>query len=275
MIKKLVLLFFFILPAFAFSQKEKPELIPDEDEDYYDLLETGEINISLDISIDAVKRKGQKTLNESMLNTSEYYLPYLSFSVGLAERFTLGADIAYRISNTDAEISLPKINKNIKGNKQISGLDIITLWGSLGVIKEHKFRPSVVLNSYFYIPKTGRAEFQIENLGFFPELSFHNTFGDYFDLTYSGGVSWDGDYEYPSYSFVVTPGFIVSDDFYIYAEFWNSFSNYSSPDNYFTFNLSYENSESFLIDIYAGSTFQNAGKNISGGITFNYYFYAF
>lgn len=275
MIKKLLVLFFcFIFPVFSFSQDEKQESEQDEDA-YYSLLEKGAINISLDFSNNAVKHKGQKTFSSSLFNIKDFYVPYISLSTGLTDRLTLGADISYRITKANADITLPRINRTIKANKEISGLDLITLWSTVGIIKEHNSRPSIEFNSYFYLPNTGREEYQIENLGFFPELALHNTFGDYFDLYYAGGVSWDGSYAYPVYSFDISPNYTINEMFSVSADFWNSFAKRCVPDNYFTFDISYNNPNNFSIDLYAGSKFQDPKKNLFGGITFNYYFYAF
>lgn len=264
-----------LFPAVLLSQNEENSNTEEEDDAFYQLLEKGEMSASLDFSIGTDKRKGAKNLAKSSVDIKDYYIPYLSLSTGLFERLTLGADFAYRISKISISVNNPITNNQISGSKSISGLDIITLWGSLGIIKEHKMRPSIVFNSYFYLPKTGKQEFQIDNLGFFPEISFHNTFGDNFDLYYSVGVTWDGTYDYPVYSFVLNPGYYLNDNFYINAELWNSFNLKSSPDNYITLDLSYTGEENFSIDLYGGTTFQKPNNNLFGGVTFGYWFTAF
>lgn len=264
-----------LIPVIAYSQNDRT-LSDDSEEDAYNLLlDKGDISISLDISAGTNKRKGAKNMINSSVNITDYYIPYLSFSSGILDRLTLGVDLAYKVTKINVNAKMQVQNQTVSKEKTISGLDIITLWGSLGIMKEHKMRPSMVLNSYFYLPNTGKEEFQTKNLGFFPELSFHNTFSDEFDLSYSAGVTWDGSYEYPVYSLVLSPGYYLNDNMYIYAELWNSFDFRSSMENYLTFDISYFGIENFSIDLYGGSTFQKPRENLFGGITLNYWFTAF
>ncbi len=275
-IKILALLIFLavMLPTAAISQNNEEDYFEDDDF-YYSLPAKGELSVSLDFSLGTNKRKGEKKSTKASVDIKDYYTPYFSLSAGLSERIAMGVDLAYRISKINANVMRPLSNQPVTGDKTISGLDLITLWGSFGILKEHKMRPSIVLNSYFYLPNTGIQQFQTDNLGFFPEIAFHNTFTDEFDLYYSAGVTWDGTYNYPVYSLVLTPGYYLSDNFYAYAELWNSFDFRSSSQNYLTLAFSYIGSESYSLDLYGGSTFQKPGDNLFGGITFNYWFTAF
>lgn len=273
-----VIFFVLIISCSAVSQNViSTDIKETENNAYYNLLEKGELFFSADFSLGTNKRKAAEKPDKNFLKLTDYYSPYLSVGIGITEQITIGVDVAFRISKAElqAEINLPKTTRTINREKTISGLDIITLWGSLGLIKEHKYIPSVVLNSYFYIPYTGKAEYRIENPGFYPELIFHNSFGEKFDISYSAGVCWDGIYEYPVYSLVFRPGYYPSDEIYIYAELWNSFTKKISPDNYLTLDFSYFVNDNFLIDIYGGTTLQDPRHNIFGGVTFNYSLTAF
>jgi hypothetical protein len=260
----------------VFSQSSRGD---DDILSYGGILIPGYINASASLTFGNLK--GRYVTNKLVIDgqIKDYMLPELDVEVGIVDRLSLEMVTGYRKIVANIGVNAPKINKSKIGNKSVDGLNSIMLSANVGLLTEHKSRPSMYIQNQFYLPKTGYSVFQNEQLGYFATLNMENTLSDITYLDYGIGVGWDGNNSDPNaiYSFTINPNFMINDNIYAYGDFGGNYTKGSSPYNYFDIGTTVYFTEVFSMDASIGNVIQstNFGKSTFGSLMFTFCFDAF
>lgn len=237
------------------------------------VIEPGYVLATTLFSFDGINYKGKKQGGEG--NYRDYFIPTLSIDVGILSWLQAGFDVSYRVTKGAGEVNFATTNKSnqLKGN--INGFDALTLRGLTAITEEGDYMPAISNEATFYVPHTGADGYKIENPGFFNKLYIGKSFGDNSEIYSFLEGGWDGYWEYPIFSANICPGYYVSDDVLIYAEYTGVYTLKYEPDNTVDIGTTVTFGEVFSGDVYLGTSFLKNAKRLFGGLTLYFYFGAF
>ncbi len=235
--------------------------------------------ISVNVSFFFGGLQGQQSFKSVTLEgkATDYYLPEISVEVGIVDRLSLEIATGYEKVVAKANLNTLNVGNQRKTDKTLDGLSPVILGANIGILEENKLCPSLYMQNYFVLPKTGYSNFQNEQLGYYPVLSFENTVSDVTYIDYSIMAGWDGDTPYPFYGFVFNPNFIINDNITLYSDLSGFYGK--DMDALYTLDAgsTITFSELFSIDLILGTQLgkSTGSKNAYGGLQFTFDFNAF
>ena len=259
----------------AFSQSKKNY---EEDESEYGSMATpGYISAKVSFFFGGIQSKTNiKSLNIDAKAT-DYYLPEVDIEVGIVDRLSLEIATGYEKVVASANLNATRIGKQRKLDATVDGLSPIFLNANIGILEENKLCPSLYMQNFFALPKTGYSKFQNEQLAYYPVLSFENTLSDVTYLDYSLSAGWDGNTPYPFYGLSINPNFDINDNVGVYTDLIGFFGKDMSPLYFADVGTTITLSEMFSIDLNLGTELGKSSgiKNAYGGLQFTFDFNAF
>ncbi|MCE1165672.1 MAG: hypothetical protein LWX07_09755 [Bacteroidetes bacterium] len=260
---------FFLISSSSFAQSD--------DVTYGGVAAPGHVSASLGLTYGNTRTSFAVNTLALEGKTNDYLLPEIDVEAGLFDRVSLELVTGYRKVVSKGQLTVTNINKILRGNKTEDGLNPIMLGANIGITKEHGYLPAMYLKNQFYLPNTGKANFQNTNLGYFADLNFENTLSDVTCLDYSLGAGADGNDPQTIYNFNLNPNFTISDYVTLYAEFGGTYVNHNAPVNIIDIGANFSITDLFSVDVMLGNELQTKSftKSSFGALKFCFDFNAF
>jgi hypothetical protein len=158
--------------------------------------------------------------------------------------------------------------KNSDGTASVTGFGPITLGTKIALLQEKRVIPQTSLMANFTLPKTGLADYRVNNVAPSVYLLFQNSLSDDVSLGYNIGLEWDDDSNQSTTFYAVNLGLRLTDKLSCFVENYGYF-NPTSNDFYVDGGLAYLLTKKIQLDVSGGISTKggNANTQINAGFS--------
>jgi len=241
------------------------------DEYFANMLEPGIFGADAGFTYNSSKIQGLRI--RSVTTTDVLYIergiPEITLGLGLTRGIEVGAGTGFRFISGITPGEMGQGNGN--GNKKTGNgdMDPVYVYGKFGLSRECGFMPSVVLETDFYIPKTGTKLMKIDDAGFLSELQLYKSIKSSAGIYSSIGAGWDGITTTPVYTLNLAPEYYISDRLNLYLELNGTYVKNYKPDNTLSLGVYWDATDNFSFEGYAGSGFEGPKERLVAGAVFH------